>query len=97
MKDLQLPAEEAGQEDEHYEQDPEDRKSTRLNSSHITISYAVFCLKNNKQLHFLAMMNALMIHEHGIVEKFFVAKNNEGIQCHAIDMKRFANAYEWKF
>src|SRR5437773_6859339 len=25
--------------------DPEDRKSTRLNSSHITISYAVFCLK----------------------------------------------------
>src|SRR5437773_127018 len=24
---------------------PEDRKSTRLNSSHITISYAVFCLK----------------------------------------------------
>src|SRR5471032_3533437 len=27
-----------------------DRKSTRLNSSHITISYAVFCLKkkNNK-------------------------------------------------
>src|SRR5437867_9708778 len=25
--------------------DPEDRKSTRLNSSHRTISYAVFCLK----------------------------------------------------
>src|SRR3970282_1253743 len=25
-----------------------DRKSTRLNSSHITISYAVFCLKKNK-------------------------------------------------
>ena len=24
-----------------------DRKSTRLNSSHITISYAVFCLKTN--------------------------------------------------
>src|SRR6266540_1319515 len=32
--------------------DPEvalrDRKSTRLNSSHITISYAVFCLKKKK-------------------------------------------------
>src|SRR5437773_1790057 len=28
---------------------PEDRKSTRLNSSHITISYAVFCLKKKKQ------------------------------------------------
>src|SRR5699024_12535871 len=24
----------------------EDRKSTRLNSSHVSISYAVFCLKN---------------------------------------------------
>src|SRR5207248_7936949 len=28
-----------------------DRKSTRLNSSHRTISYAVFCLKKKKQLH----------------------------------------------
>src|SRR6266850_6821537 len=31
-----------------------DRKSTRLNSSHLVISYAVFCLKkkkNNKQRH----------------------------------------------
>src|SRR5574343_1017430 len=27
---------------------PADRKSTRLNSSHITISYAVFCLKKKK-------------------------------------------------
>src|SRR5256885_16035140 len=26
----------------------EDRKSTRLNSSHLVISYAVFCLKNKK-------------------------------------------------
>src|SRR5699024_11384482 len=25
--------------------DPGDRKSTRLNSSHVSISYAVFCLK----------------------------------------------------
>src|SRR3712207_8847605 len=29
----------------------EDRKSTRLNSSHANISYAVFCLKKNKILH----------------------------------------------
>src|SRR5699024_11747103 len=29
----------------------EDRKSTRLNSSHVSISYAVFCLKKkNKEL-----------------------------------------------
>src|SRR5690606_28522087 len=27
-----------------------DRKSTRLNSSHVKISYAVFCLKKKKQL-----------------------------------------------
>src|SRR5437773_8395476 len=30
---------------------PIDRKSTRLNSSHITISYAVFCLKKKNTLH----------------------------------------------
>src|SRR5207249_7073678 len=27
---------------------PSDRKSTRLNSSHVSISYAVFCLKKKK-------------------------------------------------
>src|SRR5437868_14003867 len=27
---------------------PRDRKSTRLNSSHVSISYAVFCLKKKK-------------------------------------------------
>src|SRR3712207_8139087 len=30
------------------EQEPEDRKSTRLNSSHANISYAVFCLKKKQ-------------------------------------------------
>src|SRR5256885_7236576 len=29
----------------------EDRKSTRLNSSHLVISYAVFCLKKKKIKH----------------------------------------------
>src|SRR5207249_7892362 len=29
--------------------DGEDRKSTRLNSSHVSISYAVFCLKKKKK------------------------------------------------
>src|SRR3989442_2055660 len=29
---------------------PRDRKSTRLNSSHVRISYAVFCLKKKKRL-----------------------------------------------
>src|SRR3712207_8537001 len=32
-----------------YQTTTEDRKSTRLNSSHANISYAVFCLKKNKQ------------------------------------------------
>src|SRR3712207_6921123 len=30
--------------------DLRDRKSTRLNSSHANISYAVFCLKKNKKI-----------------------------------------------
>src|SRR5262252_10215113 len=30
-------------------QQPRDRKSTRLNSSHTVISYAVFCLKKKKK------------------------------------------------
>src|SRR5439155_26279469 len=29
---------------------PIDRKSTRLNSSHVAISYAVFCLKKKKKI-----------------------------------------------
>src|SRR3989442_6889560 len=29
----------------------EDRKSTRLNSSHVRISYAVFCLQKKKSVH----------------------------------------------
>src|SRR2546427_9539604 len=34
-----------------------DRKSTRLNSSHSQISYAVFCLKKKKKLHFKARLS----------------------------------------
>src|SRR3712207_7998092 len=32
-----------------YAETPEDRKSTRLNSSYANISYAVFCLKKKKK------------------------------------------------
>src|SRR5260221_8698597 len=32
----------------HERAAPQDRKSTRLNSSHTVISYAVFCLKKKK-------------------------------------------------
>src|SRR5437868_11446678 len=34
----------------HTPQALQDRKSTRLNSSHVSISYAVFCLKKKKSL-----------------------------------------------
>src|SRR5437899_9981901 len=33
------------------EEERTDRKSTRLNSSHLGISYAVFCLKKKKKIH----------------------------------------------
>src|SRR3712207_8225647 len=37
---------------EYFDPDGQDRKSTRLNSSHANISYAVFCLKKKtKHLH----------------------------------------------
>src|SRR5437868_12167031 len=36
--------------DHHADHDlHQDRKSTRLNSSHVSISYAVFCLKKKKK------------------------------------------------
>src|SRR5438094_8435574 len=41
--------EKADLRDENSEQVIRDRKSTRLNSSHRTISYAVFCLKKKKR------------------------------------------------
>src|SRR5258707_8601693 len=42
---------EVNEGDGHHETDTEaeDRKSTRLNSSHANISYAVFCLKKKKK------------------------------------------------
>src|SRR2546430_10985578 len=43
MVQFGIPTRECGQDTQH-----EDRKSTRLNSSHSQISYAVFCLKKKK-------------------------------------------------
>src|SRR5690625_5944979 len=45
------PTEPAGGQDGHdmAEMDGINRKSTRLNSSHVAISYAVFCLKKKSQ------------------------------------------------
>src|SRR5437588_5238616 len=39
----------AGQRDDAFFGEDLDRKSTRLNSSHTVISYAVFCLKKKKK------------------------------------------------
>src|SRR5256885_11936752 len=39
-----------------------DRKSTRLNSSHLVISYAVFCLKKKNSL---AAAHSITVHERG--------------------------------
>src|SRR3712207_7025395 len=41
----------AGQDEEAGDEGRQDRKSTRLNSSHANISYAVFCLKK-KNTHY---------------------------------------------
>src|SRR5438067_4987146 len=38
------------QQDQPVDVITEDRKSTRLNSSHVSISYAVFCLKKKKRM-----------------------------------------------
>src|SRR5256885_7112201 len=41
---------ESGVGKEWFARAAQDRKSTRLNSSHLVISYAVFCLKKNTTL-----------------------------------------------
>src|SRR5260221_6472172 len=39
----------------------EDRKSTRLNSSHTVISYAVFCLRKKKDLEYFSLYTIIVI------------------------------------
>src|SRR5207248_11127463 len=45
------------QKQRHCHPERRDRKSTRLNSSHRTISYAVFCLKKKKKTQILMTRN----------------------------------------
>src|SRR5437870_6984391 len=40
-----------------------DRKSTRLNSSHVAISYAVFCLKKKIDIHLFRRCALPLLHE----------------------------------
>src|SRR5690625_5559988 len=44
-----------------------DRKSTRLNSSHVAISYAVFCLKKKNRTHSVRRHSAHRLNVRGIV------------------------------
>src|SRR2546426_6603771 len=46
-----------GLEHDHRLDDDQDRKSTRLNSSHLVISYAVFCLKKKKKKQIVPISN----------------------------------------
>src|SRR5699024_12547275 len=54
--------------DQWLADDDLDRKSTRLNSSHVSISYAVFCLNKKKKLKkaFVVMGNQLYYHANGV-------------------------------
>src|SRR2546430_13682413 len=45
---------------------PLDRKSTRLNSSHSQISYAVFCLKKKKSTQYTARMSRVNTRLHSL-------------------------------
>src|SRR6266511_4669158 len=52
----------------HRSANAQDRKSTRLNSSHVKISYAVFCLKKNntKAVRGGEMINQLLSFARGV-------------------------------
>src|SRR5207248_4881304 len=56
----------------------EDRKSTRLNSSHRTISYAVFCLKkkNKKKISSLTKLMSLFVMYYNFITKNKFHKTN---------------------
>src|SRR5258705_4367206 len=47
-----------------------DRKSTRLNSSHLGISYAVFCLKKKKKSQIEDYLCSLICSPHHLLLKF---------------------------
>src|SRR2546426_9154321 len=50
-------------DDPHLDVHARDRKSTRLNSSHLVISYAVFCLKKKKKKQIQpAIQNRKLLH-----------------------------------
>src|SRR5256885_9694099 len=51
--------------------DTADRKSTRLNSSHLVISYAVFCLKKKK-----AQYNRALTVQHHVIDGIALSRHH---------------------
>src|SRR5437773_9019211 len=54
----------------------EDRKSTRLNSSHITISYAVFCLKKKNKPYVLKNMIEMQNGQHLYILTYYTQSDS---------------------
>src|SRR5438874_5371634 len=50
-----------------------DRKSTRLNSSHVEISYAVFCLKKKKKIIYVQIKKKLTDFSNSITNRYCVS------------------------
>src|SRR5438067_9624560 len=55
---------------------PGDRKSTRLNSSHVSISYAVFCLKKKKKDKHL-VLGAHSDHQRTLILRILLPPNHD--------------------
>src|SRR3712207_7500040 len=64
---------------------PEDRKSTRLNSSHANISYAVFCLKKKKK-------TTKIYHKHRLYELQHTQITNITINAYSLQLITVAHA-----
>src|SRR5438045_5852707 len=59
----------------------EDRKSTRLNSSHLGISYAVFCLKKKKHKHRQRRAQVVPLDHVGVRVQVRVGQLHPGRNC----------------
>src|SRR5262245_64450056 len=77
-----------------------DRKSTRLNSSHLGISYAVFCLKKKKKkmsIICLAFIDGAYLYTFSIVFYSMAIHSNSIIHCaqrkHVPSMKSSNNTH----
>src|SRR5256885_13059893 len=53
-----------------------DRKSTRLNSSHLVISYAVFCLKKKKIISRSSQLVSVISHSSGHCRSVIAARSS---------------------